>query len=124
MLYERGTALEEVYLIDTGSFKTVAPIHGREQIIGFYFPTDLLGLDGASEAFHVVDAIALKSSAVRVIRFPSLTAFCRDAPALRSQFDQIVNAEAARIAQAAAPLGSRMAKERIASFLLDTSSKF
>jgi len=123
-LYQRGTALENVYLIDRGSFKTVARIRGRDQIIGFYFPTYLLGLDGGSDAFHLADAIALESSVVRVIRFSSLTAFCRDAPFLQSQVDQIANAEAARIAQAAVPLGSRMAKERIASFLLDTSSKF
>lgn len=123
-LYQRGTALENVYLIEKGGFKTVARIHGREQIIEFYFPTDLLGLDGASEAFHVVDAIAMENSVVRVVRFSSLKAFSRDFPALQSQVDQIANAEGARISQAAAPLGSRMAKERIASFLLDTSSKF
>jgi len=113
-----------VYLIDRGSFKTVARIRGRDQITGFYFPTYLLGLDGGSDAFHLADTIALESSVVRVIRFSSSTAFCRDAPVLQSQVGQIANAEAARIAQAAAPLGSRMAKERIASFLLDTSSKF
>ncbi len=68
MLFRSGEAVDAVFAVWTGFFKTViTSIQGREQVIGFHMGGELIGLGGIGTGRHEVDAIALEDSQVCVI---------------------------------------------------------
>lgn len=64
-LFAQGDRLTCLYAVSHGSFKTtLVDADGLEQVMGFYYPGDLLGLDGLADRYHHCAAIAVENSAI------------------------------------------------------------
>ncbi|MEY8214555.1 MAG: cyclic nucleotide-binding domain-containing protein [Colwellia sp.] len=62
-LFRVGDRLESLYVIKSGSVKTfITNQTGEEQILNFYGPGDILGLDGLPTNQHMSTALALETS--------------------------------------------------------------
>ena len=52
-LYREGDIFKSVYAVRSGTMKAYKTTDdGREQVAGFYFPRDILGMDGISTNLH------------------------------------------------------------------------
>ena len=73
-VFRNGDIFGTLYTVRTGSLKicTLTP-DGREQIIGFYLPGDLLGLDAMGSGVHESSAVALESTTLCAISFNRLS---------------------------------------------------
>ena len=58
-LYRHGDPLSSVYSVRFGTLKTEYGLEdGRQQVIGFHLPGEILGLDGIGDGQYQSDAIA------------------------------------------------------------------
>ncbi|HAT39689.1 fumarate/nitrate reduction transcriptional regulator Fnr [Polynucleobacter necessarius] len=123
-LYRHGDPLNSVYSIRFGTFKTEFCLQdGRQQVIGFHLPGEILGLDGIGEGHYQSDAIALEESEVCIIRYDAFEDLARQIPVLQNQFHKIMSRALTQDQRHLLSLGSMRAEERLAAFLLSLSQR-
>lgn len=124
-LYSNGEPLRAIYAVHSGSFKaTVTTPEGAEQILGFYLPGELLGLDAFAGQQHSCNAIALEQSTVCELPFPDFDTLCGELQGLRRQLMCLVGREITNSNHMLLALGQMTAEERLATFLLSLSRRF
>lgn len=122
VLYHAGGRFEDIYFIWTGFFKIcLGSMDGRSQVMGFRMGGEPLGLDGIDNASYQADAIALEDSVVCVLPFEQLQALSREVPSLQRQLHRQLSQELVRHQESMLMLGSMLAEERLAAFLLNLS---
>lgn len=123
-LYRAGDPFQSIYVLRSGSFKTVlSHENGREYVSGFFLPGETVGLDGIATDVHTCDAIALEDSAVCVIPFHLLETLCREVKSLQQHVHRLLSAEIVRETGQMMLLGNLSAEQRVASFLLSISDR-
>jgi CRP/FNR family transcriptional regulator len=124
-LYRANTPLVSLYAIRAGFVKSSAlHMDGREQVVGFHMPGDVMALDAIGDGRHVCDAIALDNCEVCEIPLEPLEALCRRNPSMQRHFHRMLSRELVRKRGVMLLLGSMRAEERLAAFLLDMSKRF
>ena len=123
-LYEQGAPLRFLYIVRSGSAKSlITAADGAEQIIGFHLPGELLGLDALEHRRHTSSAMALDRTSVCALSYERFDQLCMSIPHLHAE----VMMEAAKILaddhQLLLVLGQKKAEERVARFLLDVSAR-
>ena len=121
-LFRVGDAFKTVYAVRAGSYKSyTVDSEGREHVLGFHLPGELLGLEAIYPARHVSNAVALDTASVCVLPYDRLQELAGEIGGLRSQLFRLMSKD---IADAAALAGDFTAEERIAAFLLGLSRRF
>ncbi len=124
-LFESGQAMDKVYSVHAGSFKSmISSADGRQQIVGFHVPGELMGLEGFSARIYMTDVIALEDSEACEIDVRILESNARELPTLQHQIHCLIGNRLARAQQDQFVLGSMQADERLARFLLDLSERY
>ena len=76
-VYRAGEALQYLYLVNSGIFKTVnLAADGREQVVSLHFKGDWLGFDGIADAQHGCDVVAMDTGEVWCVRYSELMQCC------------------------------------------------
>lgn len=123
-LYRHGDQLSAVYSVRFGTLKTEYCLQdGRQQVIGFHLPGEILGLDGIGEGQYQSDAIALEESEVCIIHYDAFEDLAQQIPALQQQFHKIMSRELTQDQRHLLSLGTMRAEERLAAFLLNLSQR-
>lgn len=123
-LHQMGSRFKALFAIRSGSFKTsILEKDGRLQVTGFQMTGDLLGLDAISTESHTCDATALEDSEVCEIPFTRLEDIIQSIPSLMHHFHKILSNEIVRDHNVMLLLGSMVAEERLATFLLNLSQR-
>jgi CRP/FNR family transcriptional regulator len=97
---------------------------GREQVTGFHMPGEIVGLDGIGSGKHACDVTALEDTEVCVIPYRRIDEMANEVPALRNHFHRVMSREIVREHGVMLVLGTMMAEERMATFLLNLSQRF
>ncbi len=123
-LYRHGDPLSSVYSVRFGTLKTEYALEdGRQQVIGFHLPGEIIGLDGIGEGQYQSEAIAVEESEVCIIRYEAFEDLARQIPALQQQFHRILSRELTQDQRHLLSLGTMRAEERLAAFLLNLSQR-
>jgi CRP/FNR family transcriptional regulator len=123
-LYQEGSDFSAVYAVRSGAFKAYRVTDdGREQVTGFYFPGEILGMDGISKNTHACSARALETSAVCEIPFTAMEELSTSMPSLQHHFFQLMSREITEDQQLITLLSKNTAEERIAALMLSISSR-
>lgn len=123
-VYQEGGAFTSVYAVRSGAIKAYRVTDdGREQVTGFYFPGEILGMDGIAKNSHACSARALETSAVCEIPFGSLEELSIRMPNLQRHFFQLMSREITEDQQLITLLSKNTAEERIAALMLSISSR-
>lgn len=124
LLYHEGTPFQSLYAVRSGTMKGYRTTSdGREQVTGFYFPGEILGMDGISESAHASSARALETSAVCAIPFDSLEKLSALMPGLQRHLFQLMSREITEDQQLITLLSKNSADERVATLLLSISRR-
>ena len=124
-LFRQGDRLESLYVVKSGSLKGYeTTADGLEQIVGFYFPGEVLGLDGLGARQHNCAAVALETTVVCELSLIRLVELCEHCPTLHREMCRIVGNEIAADQDMFLLLAQRSAEERLATFLLSLSRRF
>ena len=124
VLFEAGSVPERVYIVHTGSFKSVMSMaDGRQRIVAFHEPGDVMGLEGFS-GLSRSDVVALEPSEACELDLRALEDAAARVPALQRQLRRLMGASLVQAQQDQFALGSMLVKERLARFLLNLSAKY
>lgn len=124
-LFRDGTELKYIYALRSGSIKLIMlDEQGNDQIIGFYFPGEILGLDAIEKKKHQCSAIALETSSYCAFPFTSLTEICQSIPELQNQMFRLMSRELTHENELLLTIGKKNAEERLATFLVTLSGRF
>ena len=123
-VYQAGGPFSAVYAVRSGAIKAYRVTDdGREQVTGFYFPGEILGMDGIAKNSHACSARALETSAVCEIPFSSLAELSAKMPNLQRHFFQLMSREITEDQQLITLLSKNTAEERIAALMLSISAR-
>jgi CRP/FNR family transcriptional regulator len=115
-LYRTDDPATSWYVVRSGVFKTMTVTSdGEEYVTGFYYPGEILGLDGAATGFHRETALALTTGtacAVALEELPRLWEIGADGSILRLIAERDRTETLLRI-----NLGQSRAEARIAGFI-------
>ncbi|MFT7461547.1 MAG: CRP/FNR family transcriptional regulator [Planctomycetota bacterium] len=124
-LFRNGDPLSSLYTVRSGSVKLFTHSdNGDEQIVGFYLPGELVGLDGIENNLHSCNAIALETSSLCNFPYTQLTDVCSKVPALQEQMFRLMGREISYENKLLLSLSKKSAEERIATFLRSLSLRF
>jgi len=120
-LFRIGDPLRVLYAVRGGFFKSylVEP-NGREQVLGFHLPGELIGLDAIWPERHQCNAVALNTASVCELPYAQLTDLSRQVPGLQHSMLRLLSKE---LALSHSLAGDFSAEERIAGFLMSISSR-
>ncbi|HMB59366.1 MAG TPA: helix-turn-helix domain-containing protein, partial [Xanthomonadales bacterium] len=115
-------SFQSIASVRTGCFKSyVIDQEGQEQVLGFYLPGEIIGLDAIHSHSHTANVVALDTSAVCGLTFESMSSMARQMPELQSEMFCIMSR---RINELETIAGDLSADERIAMFLMSLSRRF
>jgi CRP/FNR family transcriptional regulator len=119
VLIHEGQTFEYLYCVGAGSFKGVqTDVEGYEQVLGFAFHGDVLGLDGLYRGRHGSGAVALEDSTVAVMPFLELVTASRRLPALERLLHHAAGVELRHRSDTQYLMSAASSEVRVARFLL------
>lgn len=121
-IFRSGDDFTSAASVRTGSFKSYAiDQDGQEQVLGFYLPGEIIGLDAIHEGRHQANVMALDTSAVCSLPFNAMSGLARNMPDLQQELFRVMSQ---RISELESLSGDLSADERIALFLKSLSKRF
>jgi CRP/FNR family transcriptional regulator len=116
-LYRPLSPFRAIYAVQSGMAKTVSvDISGREQVLAFHLPGELIGLDALDRELHDNAVVALGKTQFCRFPFPALRQVACEQPNVPWH---LVQAASQRIARLQLSGGNYLAEERFAAFLVD-----
>ena len=123
-LYRQHSSFTSIYAVRSGAIKGYRiTSSGEEQVTGFYFPGEIIGIDGISNNIYSSSAVALDTSAVCEIPFNQLEQLSLQLPSLQRHFFQIMSQEITDDQKLLTLISKNTAEERVASLLLSISAR-
>lgn len=123
-LYHNGDKLHSIYNIRAGILKSESSYaDGRQQVIKFYSPGELAGLDGLQDGHHQTATTALTNSEVCCINYPQLLNAAKSYPALQANLDRLMSTLLNDTQAHIFLLACFNANEKLAQFLIEFSNK-
>lgn len=121
-IFRTGDRFGAIYAVRSGAVKThLVDLEGRELVLGFHLPGELIGLNAIHTEIYPCDAVALDTTEVCRFSFPALAT-------LATRIPQIQNELFRRLSQGIGEANLRSqessADERVAAFLLELSARY
>ena len=123
-LLHSGEKFTSLYAIRVGSCKTVTiSDNGSELLSGYHLTGEIIGVEGMGGDTYGCQAIALEDTEVCVLPLERIERLARLDPAFQRRLYRLLSAAIAHERMNALMLGTMRAEQRLASFLLDLSSR-
>jgi len=123
-LFRQGDTLQSLFLVRSGSVKIYSlSADGDEQVLGFYLPGDLIGLDAIETGIHACSAATLETSSICEFSFTRLDDLTHSITALHRQMNRLYGREISRDIALLRLLGNKSAEQRLAGFLYDFTQR-
>ena len=121
-IFRYGDPFRSIYAVRSGTVKTsVVDKDGREQVLGFYLPGEVIGLNAIYPDQFPCDAIALETSQFCRFQFPAMSALASRMPAVQQHLFRLLSKE---LGTATLLAGDHSADERMAAFLTDLGERY
>jgi CRP/FNR family transcriptional regulator len=124
-LYRAGEPFHSLFVVRSGSIKVYAlNDDGNEQVIGFYLPGEILGMDAIDSQQHVSYAKALETSSICEIPYEAMESLSADIRNLQVHFYKLLSREIRIDQELQMLLAKNTAEERIGAFLMNLSVRY
>lgn len=124
-LYKAGQGFEHLFAIKAGAVKAFnITQQGEEQILGFYLPGDVIGMDGLEDLIHQCNVVALENTSVCLLPFDQLERLALQIPALNHQLLCLMSRGLNDGRVHSEILSKRNADQRVAYFVWYLSQRF
>lgn len=121
-VFRAGDRFNAIYAVRAGAVKTrLVDLEGRELVLGFHLPGELIGLDAIDPETYPCDAIALGEVEVCRFSFPALATLAARMPAIQHELFRRLSRD---IGNASLLAGDYSADERLAAFLIGLGRRY
>lgn len=120
-VFREGRSFNAIAAVRAGTVKTfLVDHHGREQVLGFHLPGELIGLNAIDGDRYPCNAVALDTVMLCKFYFPKIAMLAARVPKLQQQLFRLMSRD---IGNAARYAGDYSADERVAAFLVGMSRR-
>lgn len=124
-VFRADDSFQAFYAVRSGSIKVYNLNEaGEEQIIGFYFPGEILGFDAVENHKHSCSAVSLETTTVCSIPYEKINDICVQIPELQDQIFRLMSRELSKENKLLLTINKRSAEERLATFIVSLSTRF
>ncbi|MEZ5462016.1 helix-turn-helix domain-containing protein [Dokdonella sp.] len=121
-IFRVSEPFESIFAVRAGTVKTcTVDEEGREQVLGFHLPGEMVGLNAIHPARYPCDAIALDTVYLCRFSFPALAMLATRLPGIQQQLFRLLSAD---IGKAALLASDYSANERMAAFLILLADRY
>ena len=121
-IFREGDEFTAIAAVRAGTVKTyVLDTAGNEQVLGFFLPGEVIGLNAIHQARYPCNAVALDTVMLCRFSFPKMALLATRMPGLQSQLFRLLSQD---IGKAALLAGDYSADERMAAFLVSLSRRY
>ena len=121
-LFREGDAFTAIAAVRAGTVKTyVIDAEGREQVLGFHLPGEIIGLNAIHSSRYPCNAVALDEVHLCRFSFPQMALLATRLPGLQQQLFRLLSQD---IGKAALLAGDFTADERVAAFFVSLSRRY
>jgi CRP/FNR family transcriptional regulator, anaerobic regulatory protein len=122
VIFREGDEFNAIAAVRSGTVKTnVIDLSGDEQVLGFFLPGEVIGLNAIHHAKYPCNAIALDTVMLCRFSFPKMALLATRMPDLQAQLFRLLSQD---IGKAALLAGDYSADQRIAAFLIALSRRY
>ena len=120
-IFREGDAFEAIAAVRAGTVKTsVIDRDGREHVLGFHFPGEVIGLNAIDGDVYPCNAVALDTVMLCRFSFPRIAVLAARMPGVQKQLFRLLSRD---ISRAALLAGDWSADQRMAAFLVGLSRR-
>ena len=120
-VFREGDPFEAIAAVRAGTVKTYSiDRDGREHVLGFHLPGEVIGLDAIDGDTYPCNAVALDTVMLCRFSFPKISVLATRVPGLQKQLFRLLSRDIGRAAMLA---GDWTADERMAAFLISLSRR-
>ena len=124
-LYNAGDEFSSIYAVRSGSIKAfIIDEEGEEQVVGFYLPGELLGLDAIDSKVHLSTAKSMETTSICEIPFDSIEDLSATIRNLQVHMYRLLSREIRVDQELQMLLAKKSAEERISAFLMNLSLRY
>ena len=124
-IFRTGDPFRSLFAVHSGTIKLYTTTDsGDDQIMGFYFPGEILGFDAIENNQHACSAVALETSTYCAFSFNRLEDICNRIPGLQRQIFRLMSRELSSDNELLLTLSNKNAEGKIATFLVSLSHRF
>lgn len=121
-LFREGEVFNAIAAVRGGTVKTfVIDAAGNEQVLGFYLPGEVIGLNAIHAERYPCNAVALDTVTMCRFSFPQLSLLATRMPGLQQQLFKLLSLD---IGKASLLAGDHTADERMAAFMVLLSRRY
>ncbi|UXI66583.1 helix-turn-helix domain-containing protein [Tahibacter amnicola] len=121
-VFRKNTPFTAIYAMRAGMVKTcLVDERGREHVLGFFLPGEMIGLNAIYPERYPCDAIALDTVTLCQFSFPAMVTLSTRMPTLQQQLFKLMSKD---IGNASLLAGDHSADERLAAFLIDLGARY
>ena len=120
-IFREGDPFEAIAAVRTGTVKTyVVDRDGREHVLGFHLPGEVIGLNAIDGEHYPCNAVALDTVMLCRFSFPKISVLAARLPGLQAHLFRLLSRD---IGRAALLSGDWSADQRMAAFLITLSRR-
>ena len=121
-IFREGDPFNAIAAVRAGTVKTyVNDASGREQVLGFFLPGEVIGLNAIHASRYPCNAVALDTVMLCRFSFPMMATLAGRMPGLQRHLFNLLSQD---IGKASVLSGNFTADERLAAFLVMLSRRF
>lgn len=121
-IFREGEPFTAIAAVRAGTVKTsVTDTDGRERVLGFFLPGEVIGLGAIARSRYPCNAIALETVALCRFFFPKMAELAAQLPGLQARLFSLLSED---IGKATLLSGDFTAEERMAAFLVSLSRRY
>ncbi len=119
-IFRQGDCSDKIFIIKSGSIKSfITSADGNEQVIGFRFPGEVLGLDALDSNKHVSSVVAMENSVICGFTRKYVESLSLIDPVFQKQIISRFSREIIQDYQLLMLINKKTAEQRVAIFLLE-----
>ena len=121
-IFREAEPFGAIAAVRIGTVKTyVTDLAGRETVLGFYLPGEVIGLNAISHDRYPCNAVALEGVSLCRFSFPKMATLATRVPGIQRQLFRLLSED---IGKASLLTGDFSAEERLAAFLVTLSRRY
>ena len=121
-IFREGTSFDAIAAVRAGTVKTyVTDLAGRETVLGFFLPGEVIGLNAISQGRYPCNAVALDTVELCRFSFPMMATLATRVTGIQQHLFRLLSED---IGKAALLTGDFTADERLAAFMVTLSRRY
>ncbi|MDN5925002.1 MAG: helix-turn-helix domain-containing protein [Xanthomonadales bacterium] len=121
-VFRTGDPFRAIFAVRSGTVKTVVVNReGHEQVLGFYLPGEVIGLNAIYPEHYPCEAVTLEAASFCRFSFPAMSALAARMPSVQQHLFRLLSRELGMVSMLA---GDHAADERMAAFLLNIGQRY